>query len=287
MEKKKELFIKKSIELWGYKYDYSKVEYIDYKTAVKIGYKGLWYSQTPNKHLQGKKIECQETRMSNENFIILSKKVWGEDRFDYSECEYLGTNIKVKLFDKLNNRWIEQVAKSHLKGYEVVKLTNNEFLEKCSIIHDYSYEYDLSNYESLNSRIKIFCHIHGHFELKASTHIYGSGCKDCDISIFFKRVKQFFNTKNILYITNHSFNELKAYFKFYIPSLRTVIEFDGIQHYQPISYFGGIETYERLKINDKIKNDYCEDNYINLIRIKYNQIDDIEEIITNMIKPSN
>ena len=73
-------------------------------------------------------------------------------------------------------------------------------------------------------------------------------------------------------------------FDFYIPSRRTCIEFDGIQHYQPVEYFGGQTAYEKAKINDKIKNDYCEDNYINLIRIRWDQIDDIQQILLNNFK---
>ena len=38
------------------------------------------------------------------------------------------------------------------------------------------------------------------------------------------------------------------------------------------------------KINDKIKNDYCEDNYISLIRIRYDQIDDIYRIISVLLR---
>jgi hypothetical protein len=58
---------------------------------------------------------------------------------------------------------------------------------------------------------------------------------------------------------------------FIYQSKRTCIEFDGKQHFQPIEHFGGLKAYESLKINDKIKENYCEDNYINLIRIKYDQ----------------
>ena len=42
--------------------------------------------------------------------------------------------------------------------------------------------------------------------------------------------------------------------------------------------------YDELKTNDKIKNDYCEDNYINLIRIKYDQINIIQEILWDNLK---
>jgi very-short-patch-repair endonuclease len=285
MEKKKEVFIKKSIELWGYKYDYSRVDYIDYKTPVKIGYKGLWYSQTPNKHLQGKRIECQETRMSTDNFIILSKGVWGDDRFDYSECEYLGTSVKVRLYDKLKNKWIEQVPKSHLKGYEVSKLTKEEFYERSNLIHDYKYQYNLDSYNSgLNTKLDIICGEHGLFTMKAATHIYGTGCSKCDEYKFNKIIKKYLDKNDISYKHQHFFEHSGLPFDFYLPKYRTVIEFDGIQHHQPVEHFGGLESYERLKTNDKIKNDYCEDNFIELIRIRYDQIDRIYDILNESLR---
>ena len=36
--------------------------------------------------------------------------------------------------------------------------------------------------------------------------------------------------------------------------------------------------------SDKFKEEYCEDNYINLIRIRYDQIDDIYRILWNNLK---
>jgi Mor family transcriptional regulator len=51
-----------------------------------------------------------------------------------------------------------------------------------------------------------------------------------------------------------------------------------------MEYFGGVESFNKLKINDKIKNDYCEENYIELIRIKYDQINRIFEILKESLK---
>ena len=48
-----------------------------------------------------------------------------------------------------------------------------------------------------------------------------------------------------------------------------LIEFDGIQHFQPIEYFGGITEFKERKQNDEIKNNYCKINNIPLIRIPY------------------
>jgi hypothetical protein len=279
---KKNKFIKKSIELWGYKYDYSRVNYVDYKTKVIIGYKGVWYEQTPSKHLQGKRIECQQLKITNDEFINMSKKIW-KDRYDYSECEYIGANDKIRLYDKLNDRWIEQSAKSHINGYEVTKLTSDEYVDKCLIIHDYMYEYDMLNYENLNSKILINCKKHGKFELKASTHIYGAGCNKCDDYKFKKEIRKILNNNNITFIENYKFpncrNKYQLPFDFYIPFTRTVIEFYGIQHYEPVKYFGGVDSYNILKINDKIKESYCEENYINLIIVRYDQYDRIQNLI--------
>ena len=270
-EEKRKKFIKKSIELWGYKYDYSKVDYVDNTTLVVIGYKGIWYKQTPNKHLQGRKIEFQVKRISNEEFIIKSKKVWGENRFNYSECEYLGGNKKIKLYDNEKNRWIEQVAKSHISGFEVLKFEMSEFIDKCNIVHSYNYQYDVNDYKSLNSLINIECNLHGWFKLKAASHLYGSCCSSCHRHLFNKNVIKFLKSRNINFETQKKFKECKNVyelpFTFFISSLRTCIEL--------ISN----ENNEKVKINDKIKSDYCEDNYIDLIRIRYDQIDSIEKIL--------
>lgn len=58
------------------------------------------------------------------------------------------------------------------------------------------------------------------------------------------------------------------------------IEFDGIQHFEPVEYFGGEKTFLRTIECDKIKNEYCSKNNIRLIRIKYDE--DINEKLSNL-----
>lgn len=48
-----------------------------------------------------------------------------------------------------------------------------------------------------------------------------------------------------------------------------LIEFDGIQHYQSIEYFGGQEGFRIRQICDEIKNQYCDMHDIPLLRIPY------------------
>lgn len=48
-----------------------------------------------------------------------------------------------------------------------------------------------------------------------------------------------------------------------------VIEFNGKQHYEPIDYFGGIEKYNEQILRDTILREYCVNNNIKLLEIKY------------------
>ena len=71
---------------------------------------------------------------------------------------------------------------------------------------------------------------------------------------------------------------------FYIPDYNTFIEYNGKQHYVPIEYFGGEIQFNKQKIRDKELRNYCKENKINLIEIKYNlKEEDVEEIIKQKI----
>ena len=95
------------------------------------------------------------------------------------------------------------------------------------------------------------------------------------------------NIRNILTINNIKFKEQITFsdlknkkplrFDFGIynnnNTLIRLIEFDGIQHYQPQEYFS--HSFEENKINDEIKNDYCKNKNIPLVRIPYWERDKI------------
>lgn len=65
-----------------------------------------------------------------------------------------------------------------------------------------------------------------------------------------------------------------------------LVEYDGEQHFYPVECFGGEEGFQRTKSRDIIKNEYCANNNITLIRLPYtlsNQ--EIKEILTNIKYP--
>ena len=74
-------------------------------------------------------------------------------------------------------------------------------------------------------------------------------------------------------------------FDFYLPEYNLCIEYDGKQHFQPIKFFGGIKSFKELIIKDEIKNRFCQENNISLLRISYR--DNIIETLEKNINKEN
>lgn len=53
------------------------------------------------------------------------------------------------------------------------------------------------------------------------------------------------------------------------------IEFDGKQHFEANMFFGGEKQLQKTIKNDEIKNKYCKDNNIPLIRIPYTKLNSL------------
>ena len=55
----------------------------------------------------------------------------------------------------------------------------------------------------------------------------------------------------------------------FIPSLQTAIEYQGIQHYSPVDFFGGEDALQQRKELDRVKRQLCEENHVRLIEWPY------------------
>jgi hypothetical protein len=61
------------------------------------------------------------------------------------------------------------------------KLTKNEFINNCVIIHGFKYDYSEVYYKNNRSEISIICKEHGKFNQLPNSHLNGSGCPKCGI----------------------------------------------------------------------------------------------------------
>lgn len=67
-------------------------------------------------------------------------------------------------------------------------------------------------------------------------------------------------------------------FDIFIPELNIAIEYQGIQHYKPIDYFGGDEGFKHRQELDLKKKQLAQNNNIKLIEWLYNESIDLETL---------
>lgn len=107
------------------------------------------------------------------------------------------------------------------------------------------------------------------------------------------KIEEYLKKSNIQYIHQKIFKDCKNIqslrFDFYLPIYNLIIEYDGLQHFKPVDFAGkgdewAKERFYECQSNDKIKDEYCIKNSINLLRIPYWEFDNIENIIYQEIE---
>lgn len=179
--------------------------------------------------------------------------------------------------------------------HQNIKSSTEDFILKSNVIHNNihnnKYDYSLVDYIKSQKKVKIICKKHGKFEQTANSHLNGCGCPLCQISKGEERIKLFLDVNKIIYKKEYRFNDcrykLPLKFDFYLPDYNTCIEYDGEQHFKKYHKWDDDSNFEIRIKRDQIKNDYCENNNINLLRIKYTQFNNIDVILTEKLKINN
>jgi len=228
--------------------------------------------------------------MNSKTFIEKSIKIHSS-HFDYSFVDYVNSKKKIKIICKIHNILFEQQPYLHLQnGCPICRIAyKDNFIKNSNKIHNNKYDYSLINYKNNHSHVDIICKVHGKFTQTPQHHLRGFGCFECSKSKGETIIHNILETLDIKFETQKTFNDCKDKrilpFDFYLNDYNTCIEYDGRHHYEPINYWGGEEKLKYTKKHDKIKNDYCQKNNINLLRIKFNnKNDEIINLIENLTK---
>lgn len=231
-------------------------------------------------------------KLSQEQFIRDAKKIHNE-KYDYSKVVYVNSRAKVTIVCSLHGDF-DQKSSAHRFGQGCPKcvpqkqpLTLNQFIEKSNKIHDNKYLYSMVEYSNNDKKVSIICQSHGIFNQLPGSHLAGHGCPKCKKSIGEDRVRDCLNNYGLKFIEQVSFdgctNKLPLRFDFYLPDNNCVIEYDGVDHFKPVtrSKNDTLSEYrfELMKKNDEIKNKFCLDKNIKLYRITYKEFSDIDSII--------
>lgn len=187
-------------------------------------------------------------------------------------------------------------------GYEITANAKRIPLEKVKATIEKEGCKLLSNYANVKEPILIECSCGR--EYKTTFGMFRdlgfNKCKTCRDSetITSKgedRIRKWLTSHNIDFLEEFTFNDLRhgkcLRFDFAIfnksKNLKILIEYDGRQHYG-LGLFSDdtvemISSYQRTIQSDYDKNEYCFINSIPLLRIHYNKINNIENILENLL----
>jgi hypothetical protein len=299
------IFLEKANNMHNYFYSYDKVNYINARSKVIITcpIHGE-FKQLPYNHLMGKGCNrCSVDKNKKlftknlDNFIIQFNKIHNY-KYNYEKSKYINSSSKIEIvcpihgsFYQLPNKHINGQGCPSCKNIKTRKTNTQKYSKtfpiKSSDIHNNFYDYSKVNYINSDIHVDIICPNHGLFKQKPSNHLSGRGCPKCKQSMGENRIERYLIKKSIKYETQKKFNDcrniLPLIFDFWLSDSNKLIEFDGIQHYLPLGYTNGYDKLEYTIKCDKIKNEYCMDKNILLIRISYKDFNKIEDILDSVL----
>jgi len=153
----------------------------------------------------------------------------------------------------------------------------NIFNEEIISVHNNRIEV-ISEYQTNDLPITYKCKTCNKIQVKKrASLLLNRGCSYCSFSKGELKIKQLFDKNNINYKSQFCFLDLydkkSLRFDFAVfddeNNLSHLVEYDGPQHTICHKFYGGIDSFLKLQKHDKMKNDYCAEKNIVLIRISY------------------
>lgn len=282
-------------------YDYSLVNYTTAKTKCKVICKihGI-FEITPNNHLTGHGCpKCSGTGFTKQEFLssfIIKSTQIHNNKYDYSlVTEYINHKTKIDVICKEHGTF-HITPNNHLSGYgcyhcgkitttQKTSLSLSDFISKSKITHGNQYNYDKTIYSGAHKKVTITCLKHGDFCVTPANHwSNGIGCPTCQHSNPTKgesKISKFLTENNINFVMQKTFPNLyyssphgKLRYDFFLPDRGILIEFDGEQHFTPITFSKSRTPEEQFKITqdcDKLKTEYANNHGYTLLRIRFDE----------------
>ena len=303
-----ESFIEKAKKIYGDKYDYSKVNYIDSLTNVTIiCSKHGEFEKRPDGFLQGhgcpicgKLLGDEKNTMSKEVFVEKMKNLYG-NKYDYSNIEYVNSKTKITLVCSEHGEF-KRTPYKLLKGYDCQKCIKNEtikkrtktleqFVDDAKKIHGDKYDYRQVKYVDIFTPVDIICSQHGMFKQIPTYHLSGCGCSKCwnnsshSEEEIFNFIKENYDgpiekdNRTVLKNLNQSLD-------IYLPEKNIAFEFDGLywhnEYNKPDKKYHLNKTEECLKNNIQLihifedewlfKREICKSRINSLLNLNTNKI---------------
>lgn len=285
------------------------------KTYPNDKYEILDWDEVNTHPITIKCLNCGSIKTYTRIYGLFSKK---KTRF-CSNCSETVSQIKVRQILKNNNlefiKWDNQIDSNGKIIFRVIfkcpecgQITNRRVWEVinscdtcgyCGIGHrrkksheqfllevqkKFPGEYEiLDQYISAKKKIKVRHLDCGFiFEITPDNLLQGRGCPRCNRynSKGSKKIKEWLEQNHISYTTEKTFpwSNQKRY-DFFVQEYNLLIEFNGIQHYQPIPFFLKNRTFKEQQESDIFKKEKAIENGYNFLVIKYDEIEKIPSLL--------
>lgn len=278
-------------------------EYITSKTKLEFRCKcGKAFKQTYQGFMRGKYKSCvscanikanDSSKLKLDQLKIIAKELSNSELLDSDyKNNQSKLNFRCSCGEEFKTSWMEFSSRNKRTCNKCSGMDRQDYDSVKKYIESNSNSKLVSKeYKTLHTKLEIECEC-GEIYLATFREFRDRlkrKCKKCrggysNNELF---VKEILNKHNIRYKEQFTMegcvNEKQLPFDFYLPDYNVLIEVDGEQHFRPYRFEDTINNFADRIYNDCIKNSYCEDNNIHLIRIPYYNIKKAEKIIIQEI----
>ena len=240
------------------------------------------------KHCAHLEYYTEKKKETAHNVFQQVKKLCLEHGYELltDESEYKSSKMFIQFICPVHGKQT-MLLYNFLKGHKCIECSYEYRADKCrytpdqveAMINSINGNKLLNKEEYIGTKVhnlKILCGTCGTHVYITSLDDYKNNhvhrCRSCSSveSIGEMAVAEHLNSIDVSYIREKKFPECKDKrelpFDFYLPYYNAIIEFDGQGHYRPL---WGEAAYQSTIQHDKIKNKFCQDNNIPLLRIPY------------------
>lgn len=254
------------------------MQLVDVECPVHGPYKKIffdWY-QKGQKCMACKRIA---DRIGTDNFISKARKVHG-DFYDYSKVSLKLRTDKVTVTCPKHGEFIQK-AGNHLSGSGCPKCSDlrnrksrEKFIADSKALLGDIYDYSLVEYINNKTNVKLICKKHGIFEVRPDSHLnHMSGCPKCIGSKGERCINWYLTKLGVEFIPQYKIEGYLFRYDFYLPKYNLLIEHQGMQHFEPVNLFGGINNFKITKSRDRKKKKIAKQNKYNLLYTTYVHLD--------------
>lgn len=242
------------------------------------------YEVTPNNFLRGKRCPyCSVSGRDSKTDAEFKQEVKNLVGDEYIFLDtYRGNRFKLRVKHNKCGYTYTVAPYSFLNGsrcpycyIEAERKTNSQFRQEVYDLVGDEYTF-LDSYINTYTKIKVkHNRCSNVYEVQPYAFLHGNRCPYCNSPKGEVTINKILKSLGIKYEYQKTFDDLRdsqpLSYDFYIPDQNILIEYQGIQHYEPIDYFGGEARFKLQQQHDKMKSDYAKSHHYNLIAVPYTE----------------